>query len=234
MSGLINFEAFENRSRASSATAELLSSLLRDALEKDAGAQASLVVSGGSTPGPCFDQLSTEELDWSRVTVVPSDERWVSGDHPDSNERLVRSRLLLAQAAVAGFLPFFREGIEAGQAPGVIERDLQSLAQPFSVALLGMGEDGHFASLFPDFPGLPGALDPLGEAQCIMVQTAGSPYLRISLTLSALSNSDSTVLLIFGEKKREVFEAAEKGGSGYPVESLLKHASKPLTVIWAP
>ena len=97
-----------------------------------------------------------------------------------------------------------------------------------------MGEDGHFASLFPDFEGLKQALNPLNERACIMVQTVGSPHLRISLTLSALLNSAHIVLLIFGEAKRHVFEAASTGDSAYPVEALLQHASTPLTVIWAP
>lgn len=233
MSGLINFEAFESRQQASFAAAELLSSLLNAGLAGDPEDCASLVVSGGSTPGPCFDRLSTRQLDWSRVTVLPSDERWVPGDHPDSNERLIRNRLLKGPASSASILPFHREGIEATRAPVVIEQDLQGLAQPFSASLLGMGEDGHFASLFPDFSGLSEALDPGREARCILVQTAGSPHLRISLTLSALMNSADVVLLIFGEKKRAVLEAALEGGSDYPIESLLKHARKPLTVIWA-
>lgn len=233
MSGLIDFRVFKSRSEASSAVADLLAGLLKDALSKDTKAQASLVVSGGSTPGPCFDQLSQKTLDWTRVTVLPSDERWISGDHPDSNERLIRNRLLRGKASQANFLPLYREGIEAGQAPPAIERDLQSLAQPLNVSLLGMGEDGHFASLFPDFSGLSEALDPYGNAQCITVQTVGSPYLRISLTLSALLQSDNIVVLIFGEKKRAVLEAAVDGGSGYPVESLLNHVKTPLRVIWA-
>jgi 6-phosphogluconolactonase len=233
MSGLIEFRSFETRSEASIAAAELLANLLRDGLAKDSKAQASLVVSGGSTPGPCFDQLSTEVLDWSKVTVLPSDERWVPGNDPDSNERLIRSRLLQGQAGQGNVLPFFRDGIEAKQAPQVIERDLQKLDRPFSASLLGMGEDGHFASLFPDFTDLPKALDPRGKAQCIMVQTAGSPHLRISLTLSALLDSTCIVLLIFGEAKRALLDSAMSGGSDYPIESLLQHASAPLTVIWA-
>ena len=234
VSGLINFEAFESRFEASIAAAEILSSDLRDALAKDSATRASLVVSGGSTPGPCFDRLCTQQLDWSRVTVLPSDERWVPGDHPDSNERLIRSRLLQGQAGGATFLPFYREGIEAKTAPRMIERDLQSLAKPFTVSLLGMGEDGHFASLFPDFPGLSEALDPGNEARCITVQTAGSPHLRISLTLSALVNSGRVVLLIFGGEKRKVFDLAADGATDYPIESLLKHIRSQLTVIWAP
>ncbi len=108
------------------------------------------------------------------------------------------------------------------------------MAQPFSASLLGMGEDGHFASLFPDFDGLQKALDPDNKAACTMVQTAGSPHLRISLTLSALLNSLHIVLLIFGEAKRLVFEAAKAGDSKYPIEALLHHSREPLTVIWAP
>jgi 6-phosphogluconolactonase len=234
MSGLLKFREFKSRSEASIAAAELLANLLRDGLAKDSKAQASLVVSGGSTPGPCFDQLSRQVLDWSRVTVLPSDERWVPGNDLDSNERLIRSRLLQGSAGQGNVLPFFRQGIEAKQAPRVIEQDLERLARPFNASLLGMGEDGHFASLFPDFAGLPEALDPRGKAKCIMVQTAGSPHLRISLTLSALLDSACTVLLIFGEKKRAVFDAAIDGGSDYPIESLLKNISTPLTVIWAP
>ncbi len=97
-----------------------------------------------------------------------------------------------------------------------------------------MGEDGHFASLFPDFDGLQKALDPHDKSACTMVQTSGSPHLRISLTLSALLNCTHTVLLIFGEAKREVFEAASADGSAYPIGALLHEIHKPLTVIWAP
>jgi len=234
MAGFRDFRVFESRLAASNAAAELLASLIRSNLASDPRAQSSLVVSGGSTPGPCFDRLSAEPIDWSRVTVVPSDERWVSGDDPDSNERLIRARLLQGRARQGKVLSFFREGVDATQAPALVEKDLQSLRRPFGATLLGMGEDGHFASLFPDFEGLRKALNPQGRTQCIMVETAGSPYQRISLTISALLDSDYIVLLIFGEAKRSVFEAAIAGGTTYPIESLLHHARTPLTVIWAP
>lgn len=164
---------------------------------------------------------------------MPSDERWVPADHPDSNERLIRSRLLQNRAAGGNILPLFRAGVEATQAPSLIQADLADTAQPFSAVLLGMGEDGHFASLFPDFEQLPAALEPETQEPCMVVQTASSPHLRISLTLSALLNSGHIVLLIFGAAKREVFETAKQGGSAYPVEALLHHSSAPLTVIWA-
>ena len=108
MTDLIEFRSFESRADASVAAAELLASLIRKALTSTPAAQASLVVSGGTTPGPCFDLLSAEQLDWSRVTVLPSDERWVAADHPDSNERLIRERLLRGRAAEGKVLSFFR------------------------------------------------------------------------------------------------------------------------------
>ena len=234
MSGFIGFRSFENRSDASSAAAELLTQQLNARLSNHPQNQASLVVSGGSTPGPCFDQLSVAQLDWPRINVLPSDERYVPGTHADSNERLIRTRLLHGRAGQGRFLPFYRDGVKAAQAPELIDTDLQELGLPFSVVLLGMGEDGHFASLFPDFSGLDEALNPENKTRCIMVQTAGSSHLRISLTLSALLNSVSIVLLIFGDAKRDVFDVAMKGGSHYPIESLLQHASTPLTVFWAP
>ena len=234
MTGPIEFRVFENRPEASAAAAEMLASLIREALAAKPTAEASLVVSGGSTPGPCFDLLSEEALDWSRVTVLPSDERWVPADDADSNERLIKNRLLQGPADQGKVLSFFRAGLEASQAPRLIEKDLADLTRPFSAVLLGMGEDGHFASLFPDFDGLQKALDPQGKTACTMVQTAGSPHLRISLTLSALLNCAHMVLLIFGEVKRNVFETARSGGSAYPIESLLHETRKPLTVIWAP
>ena len=234
MSANINFRPFESREAASVAAADLLATAVAAQLDSGPQAIASLIVSGGSTPGPCFDLLSAKPLDWSRVVVIPSDERWVASDHTDSNERLIRTRLLMDRAQKGMVLSFFRTGIEASQAPELIGQDLGVLAKPFSASLLGMGEDGHFASLFPDFEGLQKALDPQGSVQCITVQTKGSPHLRISLTLSALLNSAHLVLLIFGEAKRVVFEAAMAGGSPYPIESLFQNVRSPLTVIWAP
>ncbi|MGD9265450.1 MAG: 6-phosphogluconolactonase, partial [Lysobacterales bacterium] len=154
MPGSVDFHAFENREAASRAAAGLLAGWLDDALGRGLETSASLVVSGGSTPGPCFAQLSAKPLDWSRVTVVPSDERWVPAEDPASNEGLIRRQLLRDKAAPAQLLPFFRDGIDAAQAPGLIEEDLKAVPRPFSATLLGMGEDGHFASLFPDFAGL--------------------------------------------------------------------------------
>jgi len=232
MAGPVEFHAFDNRLAASHAAANLLASQLETALLQHP--LASLVVSGGSTPGPCFAHLATKPLDWPRVIVMPSDERWVPAQDPASNEGLIRHQLLKDRASQAQVLSFFRDELRPDQAPRVIEQDLGKLPMPFSATLLGMGEDGHFASLFPDYEGLAEALDAGGAARCIMVQTGASPHRRISLTLSALLESAAIVLLIFGETKRRVFESASNDVSDYPVASLLRHARCPLSVMWAP
>jgi len=228
----VTFEACADRQAASRAAAELLAGRLRDDLGH--GGHASLVVSGGTTPADCFDLLSATALDWARVTIVPSDERWVPADDPGSNEGLIRRRLLRDAAAAARLLPLYRPGVEPAAAPAAVERDLQALAGPFSAVLLGMGADGHFASLFPDYAGLPRALDPAAGARCTLVRTAASPLLRISLTLAALLHAAQVVLLFFGADKRAVFERALAGDGAYPVQALLTQSAVPVTALWAP
>ena len=227
----VRFEVFPDRQAASDAAAVLLAEGLAAGLA--GGGRASLVVSGGSTPGPCFNTLSHADLDFSRVDVVPSDERWVPADHPDSNERLVREQLLRHAAAPANYVSLVTEhGLPEPGLPEVSAR-LAAMTRPLDAVLLGMGGDGHFASLFPDFDGLAAGLDPQGEALCLAVRTAASPHPRISLSLSLLLDARGIVILMFGEDKRRVFEAAAAGQGNYPVAALLGQSRTPVTIAWA-
>ena len=228
----VEFREFPDREAGSRAAAELLAKAIREDL--GTGREASLVLSGGTTPGCCFEFLSETALDWPRVTVLPSDERWVAADDPNSNERLIRETLFRARAAGTGLLPFYRPGLEPAEAVTAIQRDLGAIRRPFSGVLLGMGGDGHFASLFPDYDDLAKALDVNDPLPCTLVQTAGSPFLRISLTLSAILDSNIRVLLIFGEEKRRVLQSALDRGSELPVTKLLSRPGLPVRVIWAP
>ncbi len=188
---------------------------------------ASLAVPGGTTPGPIFDALSAADLDWSRVHVVLTDERRVPADHPRSNERLVRERLLTGRASVAQFIRLVAE--DDGDWPAVRAKLSEEL--PISILLLGMGADMHTASLFPGSPELPDAL--ASDAPPIMALTPPGDDLepRLSLTAPVLKGAMSTHVVITGTEKRAALEAARKlKPETAPVSIVLAHA----TVHWAP
>lgn len=223
---------FDSREEASIAAAERIG----EALVRRHGVQgeASVVVSGGTTPAGVFKALSTTSLPWTDVHVILSDERWVPPGHEDSNERLVRDTLLTGEAQGATLLPVYKAGETIDERCGELNDELRLAPFPFACALLGMGEDGHFASLFPDAENLADGLDVDSQRLCIPVTTAASPYRRVSLTLSALSRSDEILLLIFGDRKRAVYEAAKTSANGHPVSHLLKQKRAPVHLYWAP
>lgn len=195
----LHIDSFGSRDLASARAAEMLGAALRHTLE--AQPTATLVVSGGSTPQACFQYLAQMALPWHRVLVTLSDERCVSAQHADSNERMVRKYLLTDRAAQAQFV------------------DLQNVNEaPFAAVLLGMGADGHFASLFPDAANLDAGLDLNNPHATIEVTTAASPHRRVSMTLARLLNTAQLLLLAFGNDKRSVLE--EPGA--YPVGKLLQ------------
>jgi 6-phosphogluconolactonase len=223
---------FDSREKASAAAAECIGAALLRRL--DGQGEASLVVSVGTSPAGVFRELANTVLPWSDVHVILSDERWVPSDHEDSNEKLVRDTLLVGKAQDASLLPMYREDVTIDERCIEINEVLLQGPFPFACALLGMGEDGHFASLFPDSDKLPEGLDVDSQQLCIPVHTAASPHPRVSLTLSALSRSDEIVLLIFGDAKREVYEAAKTSTNGFPVSHLLRQKRAPVNVYWAP
>ena len=135
------------------AVAGFLAARLREA------PRASLVVSGGSTPLPFFRALYGKDLDWGRVDVLLADERWVEENDDASNTRLVRENLLQNKAASARFLSLKQPGATPSEGLERVKAELANLALPIDVLILGMGNDGHTASLFPDAPELDQALD---------------------------------------------------------------------------
>lgn len=170
--------------------------------------QATLIVSGGRSPIAFLKALSGATLDWSKVTVSLADERWVPSDHADSNARLVREHLLQGPAAAAHFIPLAHADSAPEAALPRVERELASLPSPFDIVVLGMGDDAHTASLFPNLPETERALDPDADATLAITRPTTAPHARITLTLAALKRSRRIVLQIQGSKKREVIEAA--------------------------
>lgn len=192
---------------------------------------ASLAGTGGRSPGPVYDRLSRAELDWGRVTITLSDDRFVPLDHPDSNEGLARRRLLVGHAAAAGFQPLRYAVADEDASALAAEPHIRPLV-PFDVLMLGMGEDGHIASLIPGDPGLAAGLDPAGKRRVRGVPAGlGTPPLpRMTLTLPALASARRILILISGEARRRVFEA----GDGRPVHVLTETTTSPLRVLWTP
>ena len=147
---------------------------------------------------------------------------------------MIQRELLIGRAAGASLFPIYQEGLTPQAQCEQLSARLDGLTWPASIALLGMGEDGHIASLFPDAACLEKGLDLDNPERCLAVETAASPHPRISLTLSTLVRSREILLLFFGEAKQRVFENARQAGADYPVSSLLRQDVAPVRVIWAP
>ncbi|MDO9223925.1 MAG: 6-phosphogluconolactonase [Caulobacter sp.] len=222
-------EVHETAEAAALAAAEAIADWLHAGLSEND--RASFVATGGSSPGPVYDLLSTLPIPWEQVSVTLSDERWVPPTSPDSNERQLRERLMVGEAAAARFVPLWSDVATAEDAAEAAEIAVEDLF-PADVVLLGMGEDGHVASLFPGSPVLEEGLDPFGGSFVIAVPT-GEPapaIERISLTLYALKQAFLTILLVRGEAKRRIIEDRDD----LPVHALFRASDMPVRVIWSP
>ena len=190
--------------------------------------RCSLAVPGGTTPGPAFEALCAAKLDWDRVDVLLTDERWVSEDGARSNGRLLRRTLLTERAAMARFHPFFREGLTPEEAAPRLSDEVAPLL-PISVLLLGMGADMHTASLFPGAEGLAAAL--AGDAPPVLpIVAPETGEVRVTLTAPVLDGALSKHVLITGQDKREALaRAADLDAETAPIRTIWRD----LTVHWA-
>lgn len=202
--------------------------------------QALLVVSGGSTPVPFFDALAKEALDWAAVRITLADERWLAPEHADSNARLVRAHLLQGAASQARFLPLFDPSApNPEEACPRIEMALAELPWPADVMVLGMGGDGHTASLFPHSPELEMALREDGP-RCMAVQAPGLPNVvvpRLTLTRRALLDARQLVVHITGAPKLRLVQQAlvvegplNEAVRSWPIRLALCQSQVPCTV----
>ena len=221
---------FESREAASAAAAARIAGLVSAQLTRDD--KASFVVGGGSTPGQCFNILSGYELDWENVQVVLSDERWVPNTHDDSNERLVQTTLLVGNASSASVLPIYQDDLSVDERCDSLQHFLP--VEGFACSMIGMGADGHFASLFPDADSLDAGLSPNNQRFYMPVRTDSSPHPRISMTMPAILKCPEVLILFFGEEKLAVYEKAIAGDESYPITALLKQEDVPVSLYWAP
>ena len=222
----MQFTEYPDRDAQALGVARQIVSDLRAALNRRE--TAVLAVPGGTTPGAVFDLLGGFDLDWARVAILPTDERWVPPDDPRSNARLIRGRLMTEAAAAARLVPLWQSADTPEAGLEAVTAQVAPLL-PVDVAVVGMGADGHVASIFPGGDRLAAAL--AADAPPVLPMRApGAPEPRMTLTLPVLRGAFALHLLITGSEKRAVVEGARGADPlALPVAALLSGA----TVHWA-
>ena len=202
----------------------------------DARGRAVLALAGGSTAPPILARYAQAPLDWRHVVAMPTDERWVDDTHPDSNVAALRRALAAAGGIdVVGLAPARVAGTaDACPAQAALARH----PDPFDAVLLGLGADGHFASLFPGAAQLGAALDAAGRDDAVAIVPeplpASGPHPRISLTLARLLRTRALLLAATGDAKRATLEQAQADAGASPVGALLHAPGAEVEIHWSP
>lgn len=219
---------FDDAASAAADLAATIAGKLKAAIESRG--VALLAVSGGRSPIAVFEALRQQALDWSAVVVTLVDERWVTPEHADSNARLAREHLLQGAAASARFVPMKNDAPDPYAGHAACETAFAALPRPFDVVLLGMGDDGHTASLFPGAKELKAGLT--SPSLTLAVTPPVAPHQRMSLTLKGLLDSRWLALQIGGANKLAVYRAALGTGAveELPVRAVLNQSAVPIEV----
>lgn len=227
---MMQLNQFSDTAALNADFADKLIAILQQAIAERG--EAYLVVSGGKTPQALFTTLSHTDLAWNKVTVLLADDRWLSDDQPDSNERLVKATLLQQQAAAAKFISLYTDTASAFDGEATIQARIAHLPT-FDAVILGMGEDGHTASLFPCSAQLAAGLsDTAPAALAVKPQTA--PYERMSLSKVRLLNSRHIFLHLVGANKLKVLEQAMQAEDQtvMPIRAFLQHPATTVAVMY--
>lgn len=223
---------YKDRQQQANYLAIAVAEQLRTAIK--AGKKAALAVPGGTTPAPFLQALAGQELDWKQVGITLGDERQVPADNERSNAKLLQDNFLHA-VPDARFQPLYSETDDLQ----AVSAALQENYLPLDVCVLGMGTDGHFASLFPAATNLAQGLNPANTDVLIEVTADNIPEPRLSLTLAAILQAGHIHLLITGAEKKKVLENAQRNESKpdaeieLPIQALLRHGTARLTVHFA-
>ena len=227
-------ETFSDGAAWADACAARLANTLAAALA-DSG-KAIFAGSGGSTPAPIYQRIAGADLDWSRIVVTLIDERYVPQTSPDSNAALIKSTLMTGPAAAARFVPLYTPQVTVDRAAAVAAHALEAEGGRLDAVLLGMGEDGHICSMFPESPTLKTLLTPTLSPTVLGVPTGrdgrGPTLERLSINLPYLMTARRVVLAITGKQKRAVFEREAQGDPRVTPIAALLAANVALDVLW--
>jgi 6-phosphogluconolactonase len=197
--------------------------------------KASLIVSGGSSPIEMFKLLSQEPLDWEKVHISLADERWLDASNHDTNAYLLHKYLLINRASDAAFWPLIDKNKTLQSTCTFINKNVPFISEQFDVVVLGMGNDGHTASLFPCAPAkqLSHALS--SADYCSAIEPSLANYQRITLTAKRLLSSQKIYLLITGEEKSITLDKALSGTSipSMPIRQFVQQTKTPVDIFWA-
>ncbi len=232
---MITWCTYETRAEMVDALEEDTSEALMRAIKKQG--RAAWAVSGGSTPKPLFEAMAEAPLAWEDIQVALVDERWVETDHPRSNETFMRNALAQKLAAEAHFLGMKTKHANPFDAVADVNKRYSGLSLPFASVLLGMGPDGHTASLFPEAEGLEDAMATTNMSPCAALKAkrsdvTGDELDRMSLTAATIAAAQHVALMITGLEKKQVLERALATETHLPIARLAQMAD--ITVYWAP
>ena len=192
---------------------KLISDKLNSSIENKGS--GSFVVSGGSSPISIYEELSNIDISWSKVFLTLVDDRLVDPDHKDSNQKLLHNYFIKNKAKNINFFPLTENFLSNTE-----------FKKPFDITLLGMGEDGHFASLFPDMINQNEAFDLNASPKILITPPQGNPFIpRITMNLSLIMESLNIILLVKGKAKQNIFEKA-KQEKKLPIHHLIKNRNR--------
>ena len=225
-----------NGTALAEALAEQLHACCRDAIERRG--RARLALAGGSTPLPAYRLLGARDLDWSRVWIVPTDERCVPHAHPASNVKALRAAF--AQASGEHIEALTTPDGDPARSESCARKLFEREPEDFDAVVLGMGLDAHTASLFPGAPQIDEALDPDKALDACRIDPLPlppeAPFPRITLTLPRLLRTRTLMLALSGEEKRAVLRLAQAGDASHrrPISAFLHATGATVHVHWSP
>ncbi|MCH4874025.1 6-phosphogluconolactonase [Pseudomonas sp. TMW22091] len=226
----VHAHTFKTPAQLAEELAKAVAAQLNEAIARQG--VATLVVSGGRSPVAFFQSLIKQPVDWSKVVVSLADERWVPVEHGDSNAGLLKKHLLQGPAAKARFVGLYNA---ANTLQDAADQANQALAElpPIDVLILGMGDDGHTASLFPKSPNLNDALSVQSPRRCWPMLAPTVPHQRLSMSRKLLASARYTVLSIQGQSKLNTLNDALAGNdeAALPIRAFLQPT---LEIYWCP